>query len=92
MMPTNTAEPMEPEMVRKEVSSEDASATFLDSTLPVPQVRSGIIRLPMAILRITFRTAATQSGVLTERKNMPMLLTTRAAEPATKIFLIPILS
>ena len=79
-------------MVRKEVSSDDASATFWKLTLVVPQVSSGIIRLPMAILRITFSTAAAQSGVDMERKNIPMLLITSATEPMTKIFLIPILS
>ena len=61
-------------------------------TLLVPQVRRGIIRLPMEMLRITFSAAAVHRGVSIERKNMPMLLMTRAAAPATKIFFIPISS
>ena len=36
IMPTNKAEPMDPAMVRKDVSRDDASATFFGSTLLVP--------------------------------------------------------
>ena len=92
MIPTNNADPMEPAIVRKDVSSEDASATFSNFTRVVPHVSRGIIRLPMEILRITLRTAATQSGVLMVRKYMPILLTSRTAEPAANSFLIPVLS
>ena len=92
IMPTNHAEPMDPAMVRKDVSRDDASATFFGSTLLVPQVSSGIIRLPMEMFRITLRTAATHRGVFRDKKTMPALLTIKAAEPIIKIFLIPILS
>ena len=91
-MPTNTAEPTDPAMVLKEVSIEEASATFFSSTLLVPQVSRGIIRLPMERFRITLRAAAVQSGVSRVRKVMPMLLMIKAADPITKSLLIPILS
>lgn len=92
MIPTNTADPIEPAIVRSEVRSEEASAIFVGCTFPVPQVRSGIIRLPIEIFRITLSTAAVQRGVSMVRKYIPILLTISAADPATKIFLIPILS
>ena len=50
------------------------------------------MRLPMEIFRITLRAAAVHSGVFIVRKYIPTLLMISAAEPATKIFLIPILS
>ncbi len=46
----------------------------------------------MEMFRITFKAAATQRGVSMVRKNIPILLTSRAAEPATNSFFIPILS
>ena len=53
MIPTNTAEPMAPEMVRKEVKSAVAWAVF-DVSMPlVPQVMMGIIRQPMETQRTT---------------------------------------
>ena len=92
MIPTKTAEPIEPAIVRREVRREEASAIFVGCTLLVPQVRRGIIRLPMEMFRITFSAAAIHRGVSIERKNMPMLLMTRAMAPTTKIFFIPISS
>ena len=79
-------------MVRNEVSREEASAILVVATLLVPQVSSGIIRLPIARLRITLRTAAPQSGVFMVINTMPALLITSAAAPAIKILRIPIRS
>ena len=92
MISTNMAEPMDPAMVRREVSREEASATLRASTLPVPHVSRGIIRLPMEMLRSTLSPAATHSGMLVRRKNITRLLRTSAAEPAMKRDLMPILS
>ena len=85
IIPTNTADPMDPAMVRKEVRNEDASATFWEFTLLVPHVSRRIIRLPMKILLITLSPTATQSGVAIVRKNIPILLSVKAADPTIKI-------
>ena len=53
IMPTNTAVPMAPAMVRRDVSSAVPWAVRSWRILPVPQVTRGIIRQPMEMFRIT---------------------------------------
>lgn len=73
MIPTNTAEPMDPAMVRKEVSREEASASLAAGTVLVPQVSRGIIRLPMARLRTTLHTAAHPEGGVAGEEEHPQV-------------------
>ncbi len=92
IIPTNTALPMDPDIVRSEDKRAVASATYFLSTLEVPHVISGIIRQPMDTERITLKTDASMTGLCIVRKHMQRLLMLRKIVPSISSFLMPTLS